>query len=203
VNVLLAGVGGQGILFVTGLMAHLAVEKGWPVAACETHGMAQRGGSVVSHLRMGKREAGPLIRRGKADLLLGLNEDEGLRHLAYLRRGGSLLLEQGRYIAHMNIQAASVPAMSLAREAGFPLGANLIILGAACALGWLPFSAKELERGLRDLSREAVLDQNLESLRLGLQNKPHVGKSAAHTSESGTRIPARRGLPGDMGLTSR
>ena len=212
-NVLLAGVGGQGILFVTGLMAHLAVEKGWPVAACETHGMAQRGGSVVSHLRMGKREAGPLIRRGKADLLLGLNEDEGLRHLAYLRRGGSLLLEQGReklrlaavgrYIAHMNIQAASVPAMSLAREAGFPLGANLIILGAACALGWLPFSAKELERGLRDLSREAVLDQNLESLRLGLQNKPHVGKSAAHTSESGTRIPARRGLPGDMGLTSR
>ncbi len=178
-NVLLAGVGGQGILFVTGLLAHVAMAKGWAVCACETHGMAQRGGSVVSHLRMGKKEAGPLIRKGKADLLLGLNEDEGLRHLAYLKRGGFLVLEQGknklglpslaRYLNSMDIKAVSVPALSVAGKSGFLLGANLVLVGAACALGWLPFSAPELQRGLQALSRESLLEQNLGSLRLGLK----------------------------------
>jgi len=185
VNVLLAGVGGQGILFVTGLLAHLGMERGWPVCACETHGMAQRGGSVVSHLRLGKKEAGPLIPKGRADLLLGLNEDEGLRHLAYLKKGGCLLLERGRdklrlagvarYLDFMHIKAVSVPAFSLAQEMNFLLGANLVLVGAASALGWLPFSAGELERGLKALSKSNLLERNLESLRLGLKSNPEQG----------------------------
>lgn len=178
-NVLMAGVGGQGILFVTGILAHLAIKRGWPVVACETHGMAQRGGSVVSHLRLNERLAGPLIRKSRADLLLGLNEDEGLRHLGYLRRGGHLVLERGegklrlqaisRYLHALEIQATSVPALSMAMDAGFPLGANLIILGAASAMGFLPFSPNELEKALGELSRKPVLEQNLKSLRLGFE----------------------------------
>ena len=205
-NVLLAGVGGQGILFVTGLLAHLGMERGWPVCACETHGMAQRGGSVVSHLRLGKKEAGPLIPKGKADLLLGLNEDEGLRHLAYLKRGGYLLLERGRdklrldgvarYLDFMDIKAVSVPAFSLAQEINFLLGANLVLVGAACALGWLPFSAGELERGLKALSKSTLLERNLESLRLGLKSNPEkgvvLGASPAASGLSASKGPKRQ-----------
>lgn len=178
-NVLMAGVGGQGILFVTGLLAHMAVQRGWPVAACETHGMAQRGGSVISHLKLNQRPAAPLIRQGRADLLLGLNEDEGLRHVGHLRRRGSLLLEKGRgkssgpamrrYLKSMEIRVGVVPAVSAALEMGYPLGANLVILGAASAAGWLPFSPEEMERALEKLSKRALLEKNLQSLRLGFE----------------------------------
>lgn len=194
-NLLLAGVGGQGILFVTGLLAYLGMEKGWPVCACETHGMAQRGGSVVSHLRLGRKDAGPLIRKGKADLLLGLNEDEGLRHLAYLKKGGNLLLEQGRdklrleavarYLDLMDIRAVSVPAFSLASGINFILGANLVLVGAASALGWLPFSGSELEKGLRALSKSNLLERNLESLRLGLRSMSEKGMFSESSLQAG------------------
>ncbi len=212
-NLLLAGVGGQGILFVTGLLAHLGLEKGWPVCACETHGMAQRGGSVVSHLRLGRKEAGPLIRKGKADLLLGLNEDEGLRHLAYLKKGGLLLLEKGKgklwlpavggYLAAMGIKAESVPAMCIAQQAGFPLGANLVLLGAACALGWLPFSAPEIEKGLRALSRSALLERNLESLRMGLEFFSIRGAAPPKATPRGRALAAPRDMGQEEPVTSR
>lgn len=178
-NVLMAGVGGQGILFVTRLLADMAVQRGWSVAACETHGMAQRGGSVVSHLKLNQRPAAPLIRQGRADLLLGLNEEEGLRHVGHLRKGGSLLLEKGRgkftgpamsrYLRSMEIRVGVVPAVSAALEMGYPLGANLVVLGAASAAGWLPFSPKEMERALGKLSKRALLEKNLQSLRLGME----------------------------------
>lgn len=200
-NVLLAGVGGQGILFVTGLLAHLGVQKGWPVCGCETHGMAQRGGSVVSHLKLGMKEAGPLIRKGKADLLLGLNEDEGLRHLAYLKKGGFLLLERGKqklrlpsvaqYLDVMNIKAFSVPAFSMALEIDFLLGANLILVGAASALGWLPFSGSELEKGLKALSKSTLLERNLESLRLGLKSHPEEETILGASLEARTLVASQ------------
>ncbi len=177
-DILLAGVGGQGILFITSLLAHAASKRGWPVIASETHGMAQRGGTVVSHLRLGRTSVGPLVPLGKADLLLGLNEDEGLRHLGYLKKGGSLLVEEGSgklslpsvktYIAMMKLRAESIPAGRRAKEISYPLGANLILVGRAASLGWLPFSQRELERALRELSRPNLLEKNITSLLFGL-----------------------------------
>jgi len=179
-DILLAGVGGQGILFVTSLLAHAASRRGWPVIASETHGMAQRGGTVVSHLRLGRTHVGPLVPLGKADLLLGLNEDEGLRHLGYLKKGGSLLVEEGcgklglpsvkAYIAMMKLKAECIPAARKAREIGYPLGANLILVGKAASLGWLPFSQRELEGALRELSRPNLVEKNITSLLLGLSS---------------------------------
>jgi len=176
-DILLAGVGGQGILFVTSLLAHAASKRGWPVIASETHGMAQRGGTVVSHLRLGRCSVGPLVPLGKADLLLGLNEDEGLRHLGYLKEGGFLLVEEGSgkldlpsvktYIAMMKLRAEAIPAARKAREIGYPLGANLVLVGKAASLGWLPFSQRELERALRELSRPNLVEKNIRSLLLG------------------------------------
>lgn len=202
-NVLMAGVGGQGILFATGLLTHLAARKGWPVMACETHGMAQRGGSVVCHLRLNQRPAGPLIPKGKADLLVGLNEDEGLRHLGYLRKGGYLLLERGkdklrgmavsRYLSATSIKGASVPAFSMAMEAGFPLGANLIILGAASAMGWLPFSPGEMEGALAELSRRPMLEQNLRTLRVGFEAGREAGGSWGPSPQYRLGVESRAG----------
>lgn len=179
-DILVAGVGGQGILFITNLLARAASRRGWPVIASETHGMAQRGGSVVSHLRLGRREVGPLIPLGKADLLLGLDEDEGIRHLGYLRRGGSLMVEEGkgklelpslrRYIDMMGIKAGAFPAAKKAKDMGYPLGANLILVGKAAFLGWLPFSKGELEQAVRDLSRPGLVGKNLTSLFLGFSS---------------------------------
>ena len=91
VNFVLSGLGGQGILFMTKLLAQAAVTKGLKIKAAETHGMAQRGGSVVSHLRIGD-VAGSLVRAGSAHILLALEEDEAYRSLPFLSRGGSLYI---------------------------------------------------------------------------------------------------------------
>ena len=86
-QILISGVGGQGILFITRLMAEAAIYKGLPVLTAETHGMAQRGGIVMSHLKVGGFSS-PLIRPGKADMLLLLHEENLEGHLYYLAPWG-------------------------------------------------------------------------------------------------------------------
>src|SRR3990170_8068403 len=87
-KLLLAGVGGQGVVFATRLLAGTAAGMGLPVLASETHGMSQRGGSVLAHLKVGGTAA-PLIRRGTADALLAFDRDEALRNLPFLRAGAA------------------------------------------------------------------------------------------------------------------
>ena len=77
VKLILAGIGGQGVVFATRLLAQTAAAMGMPVLASETHGMSQRGGSVLAHLKLGGTES-PLIRRGTADILLAFDRDEAL-----------------------------------------------------------------------------------------------------------------------------
>lgn len=178
-DILLAGVGGQGILFITRILATSAITRGWPVMASETHGMAQRGGTVLSHVRIGRNGIGPLIPRGKADLLIGLDEDEGLRHLDYLCEGGRLVVndEKGKtrlkavtdYLSCAGIQWKGVRAKEIARELNYPLGANLILVGVASGLGWLPFSLGELKQSVSVLSRPSVMERNTESLDAGFR----------------------------------
>ncbi len=176
-RILLSGVGGQGILFITRILAEMALAKGWSVTGAETHGMAQRGGSVVSHLKIGDGEAAPLIRKGTADLLLGFEENEGVRWMGHLRRGGRLLVNGGggkfqlpalrRYIKGNHLTLKALPASRLAQEMGHPLGVNLILLGAGLALQWIPFSHREMEEVVARISRPAIVEQNLGSLRCG------------------------------------
>ncbi|MCD8121166.1 MAG: indolepyruvate oxidoreductase subunit beta [Clostridiales bacterium] len=87
-NVLLCGVGGQGTVLSSKLLAAAAMAKGIPVLTAETIGMAQRGGSVTSHLRMGENMYSPLIGKGQADLLLAFEPGEAVRNLPYLKKGG-------------------------------------------------------------------------------------------------------------------
>ncbi len=129
VELVIAGVGGQGVLFVTGLLAEAAMNAGFDVLASETHGMAQRGGTVLSHLRVGNVKS-PLVREGSADAILVLRQDvlpaasEFLRPegLAIVNAACPLPLEEGRLMA-------CIDAEPVAAAIGDFKAVNLIVLG--------------------------------------------------------------------------
>ena len=130
-QILISGVGGQGILFITRLMAEAAIYKGLPVLTAETHGMAQRGGIVMSHLKVGGFSS-PLIRPGKADMLLLLHEENLEGHLYYLAHGGIVIVNSG--LRPDVIEAGvvfSMDAAALAKRIQQPKSVNLILTGFA------------------------------------------------------------------------
>ncbi len=87
-SILIAGIGGQGVLLASDVLARVAAAAGMDVKKSEVHGMAQRGGSVVSHVRFGREVHSPLIRAGSADVILAFDEYEGRRNAAFLKPGG-------------------------------------------------------------------------------------------------------------------
>jgi indolepyruvate ferredoxin oxidoreductase beta subunit len=132
-QILLSGVGGQGILFLSRLLAEAAIAGGFPVLASETHGMAQRGGVVVSHLKVGGFDS-PLVRTGRADLLLVLKEENVALHRAFLADGGALVVNAAVPVdAGPRVRVHAVDADALALSAGAPQAVNLILLGFALA----------------------------------------------------------------------
>jgi len=132
-QIVLSGVGGQGVLFLSRLLAESAIACGFPVLTSETHGMAQRGGVVVSHLKVGGFDS-PLVRRGRADLLLVLKEENVVLHREFLADGGVLIVN-ARVPADPDprLQVHTVDADALALSAGARHAANLILLGFAIA----------------------------------------------------------------------
>ena len=132
-QVVLSGVGGQGILFLSRLLAEAAIAAGLPVLTSETHGMAQRGGVVVSHLKVGEFDS-PLVRTGRADLLLVLKEENVALHREFLADGGALVVNAPVPIdAGPGVRLHAVDADTLALSAGAPYAANLVLLGFALA----------------------------------------------------------------------
>ena len=91
-NILVAGVGGQGVIIASDIMSEVFMEAGYDVKKSEVHGMAMRGGIVTSHFRFGKKVYSPLIKQGEADILLAFEQLEGLRWLNYLRPDGKMIM---------------------------------------------------------------------------------------------------------------
>lgn len=132
-QVVLSGVGGQGILFLSRLLAEAAIAGGLPVLTSETHGMAQRGGVVVSHLKVGGFDS-PLVRAGRADLLLVLKEENVALHRQFLVDGGALIVNAPVPAgAGPGVRVHAVDADALALSAGAPHAVNLVLLGFALA----------------------------------------------------------------------
>jgi len=126
-------VGGQGVLFLTRLLAEAAMAGGLPVLTSETHGMAQRGGVVVSHLKVGGFHS-PLVRTGRADLLLALKDENVGLHRGFLADGGALVVNSPVPVdAGPGVRVHAVDADALALAAGAPHAANLVLLGFALA----------------------------------------------------------------------
>ncbi len=135
-QIIVSGVGGQGILFITRVLAGAAIYRGYPVLTAETHGMAQRGGIVVSHLKVGGFTS-PLIRPAKADVLLLLKEENLRSHLFYLNPSGVVVVNAlSRPEGTGNGKVLCIDADALAKEVHQPGSVNLILIGfALSALG--------------------------------------------------------------------
>ena len=130
-QIVVSGVGGQGVLFVTRLLAEAAIAKGLSVLTAETHGMAQRGGTVLSHLKIGDWSS-PLIRRGQADVLLALNAETVAGHREFLKPSAWAVINgSGSDDACKGDDFAFVDAQAVAQGLGNPRAVNLIVLGAA------------------------------------------------------------------------
>jgi len=146
IDIILAGVGGQGILSIASTIGYAAVHSGLYLKQAEVHGMSQRGGDVQSHLRLSDREiASDLITIGKADLIISVEPMEALRYLPMLSSEGWIITNTNPYInipdygniddilLEINKQPHSVAldADKIAKELGSPRSANMVILGAA------------------------------------------------------------------------
>ncbi len=159
-QIVIAGIGGQGVLFATRVFTELAAARGLAVIGSENHGMSQRGGSVTSHLKLGAF-ASPLVAEGEADVLLGLDALEAHRNLAFLRQGapgtpGGLCVVNAPspgvfpdprlagLVAAAGLRVHTCPADAAAREIGNPLVANLVLLGFAASLPGFPFPYEEV-----------------------------------------------------------
>ena len=130
-QIVVSGVGGQGILFVTRLLAEAAIDKGLPVLTSETHGMAQRGGTVVSHLKVGDF-ASPLIRPGRADGILIMKAENVALHGFFLKPGGWAVVNQPKAAA-CELTRCTVDADRMGAALNNPKAVNLIMLGFALA----------------------------------------------------------------------
>ncbi len=170
VNIILCGLGGQGILFVTKVMAQTALNKGFDVMGAETHGMAQRGGSVVSHLRIGQTQSS-LVRTGAAHIVLALEENEGYRNLPFLAPEAGLYVntdseqfprpEVKSYLDKNSIACQGIPAGRIAMDLGAPLSSNLALLGFFAAFDQGPLSRADMRSTIETISPERFKDQNL------------------------------------------
>jgi indolepyruvate ferredoxin oxidoreductase beta subunit len=133
-QIIISGVGGQGVLFVTRLLAEAAISRGLAVFTSETHGMAQRGGTVLSHLKVGDY-ASPLIRPAQADGLLVLKAENLTQHGAFLKEDGWVIVNsENDFENDHKMPLDAIDADTLAQEIGNPKAVNLIVLGFALAV---------------------------------------------------------------------
>ncbi|MFA5701227.1 MAG: indolepyruvate oxidoreductase subunit beta [Desulfuromonas sp.] len=183
-NILLAGVGGQGILLASEVLSEVMMLAGYDVKKNEIHGMSQRGGSVVSHVRFGKKVYSPIIPEGEADILFGFELLETCRYLPLLAQHGSVIVNRLKlmppavaigqqnypknledYIARQVDKSYIVDGLELALQAGDPRTVNTVLLGALANM--LPVDAQLWIEALRKMVPQRTLEQNLKAFELG------------------------------------
>jgi indolepyruvate ferredoxin oxidoreductase beta subunit len=179
-NVFICGVGGQGILLASEILSEVALAKGMDVKKSEVHGMAQRGGAVVSHVRFGPKVYSPVIADGEADLLVSFEKLEALRWLHSLAPGGQLVVNDQEItpsgvdvypenvVPELDARAPkrhTVDALKLAMQAGSARAVNTVMLGAFS--GFLPFTEAEWKAAIEKRVPPKTIDINLEAFELG------------------------------------
>lgn len=179
-DVFICGVGGQGILLASEILADMALAKGLDVKKSEVHGMAQRGGSVVSHVRFGEAVYSPVIAEGEADILVSFEKMEALRWIQFVKPGGKVIVNSqeivpsgtdtyppgiDRKISERVPDAMFVDALSLAKEAGHLRAVNIVMLGAFSI--FLDFTEDEWKAAIKARVPKKTIDTNLNAFRLG------------------------------------
>lgn len=179
-DILIVGVGGQGIILASEILSRAALGQGLNIKKAETHGMAQRGGSVVTHVRLSDSVIySPLIPWGTADVMIAFEPLEALRYLKYINENTALIVNSnpvkiadypdvGEILAEIEKYGNPVilDALKLAEEAGNTLTQNTVILGAASR--YIPVKKEIIKETIRETVKKAV-DENLKAFELGAQ----------------------------------
>ncbi|MDW7732157.1 MAG: indolepyruvate oxidoreductase subunit beta [Methanolobus sp.] len=183
-DLVIAGVGGQGAILASDIIGKAAVKENMSVRAAETHGMAQRGGSVVNHIRLGC-ELGSMIPLKGADVLLALEPSEALRYLEYLSDEGTIIVNTdpilpvtvtsglctypdiGVIIERLkqDHEVKVFNATELAKEAGHPQSMNVVMVGAVS--NYLPVSVESMLECVRELVPPKTVDINVRAFEMG------------------------------------
>ncbi len=188
-KIVVAGVGGQGTLLASRLLAEAAIRSGMHVKIGETYGMAQRGGPVMGHIQIGGETSNPQIRKAEADVLIGFEPAEAVRRgVTYLKKDG-LALVNTRVTAPVEVVSGMIPypdmsklfallgqvtdnihrfdATGIAEEAGDPITTNIVMLGALVESGLLPYSEETVLETLKESLRPQFLELNMRAFELG------------------------------------
>ncbi len=183
-NIVLCGVGGQGTVLASKLIAAAAMKKDIPVMSAETIGMAQRGGSVFSHVRMGENLYSPMIAMGTADMIIGFEPGETVRMLPYLKDGGQVVVSKRsimpvtatlsgssyngeEMITYLQAHVRNLIVVDTEKacaEIGSPKVLNILLLGAAIHSGVLGLSQEDIKDAIRNRLPEKFHELNFRAL---------------------------------------
>lgn len=201
-NILLCGVGGQGTVLASKLIAATAMKKGLSVMSAETIGMAQRGGSVFSHIRIGDNLHSPMIAAGTADILIGFEPGETVRMLPYLKKDGQVIvsshaiipvtavLSSGSYdpeamLAYLKQTVAHLLVIDT-EEACLALGSskvlNILLLGAAIESGALGLTETEIKDAIKERLPERFHELNFRALNYFHETMPSTFSDSNNTN---------------------
>jgi len=201
-NILIAGVGGQGTVLASKLIAAAAIRKGLDVRTTETIGMAQRGGSVVSHVRIGCNINSPLIPQKSAQAIIGFEPAEAVRIINYLSKDGLMIVcdtalkpftsslsgdtykvsEMTGYLKKNVKNLVILNGERLSRECSDPRTLNVVLLGATAESSIFPFSADEMKDVLRDILPQRFIEINLNAFEIG-RRMYHETRNAGQNQE--------------------
>lgn len=184
-NIMIVGVGGQGTLLTSRILGGLAIARGLDVKLSEVHGMAQRGGSVVTFVRYGENVAEPIVEEGQADVIIAFERLEAMRYAHYLKKGGVLIVNDWRidpmpvvigsaeYPANIidtlkeNYKVYTVNATEEAKKLGNSRVFNLIVLGIAAQ--YMEFSLDEWYDVIEKTVPPKTIDINRQAFDVGYQ----------------------------------
>ena len=187
-NLIVAGVGGQGVILATEILGKAAIKENFDVVTSEIHGMAQRGGAVVSHVRIGSRVYSPTVVEGSADAILGFEPVEVLRSLRYACDRTRIVTNKKRVIPpSVSMGVAEYPSLEqivevyrrftqhitlidafrLAEEAGSTRTQNIVLVGALAATRMLPLRNDTLKACIQERVPKRYLEANLRAFDLG------------------------------------
>lgn len=182
-NIIICGVGGQGILLASDILCTAAFLEGFDVKKSEIHGMAQRGGSVITHIRFGPKVYSPLVEVGKADFILSFEKLEALRYSYFMKRDGvvivndlelapmSVLTGAREYpkniidILKQNADVYLVPAQNIALELGNVRAVNVVLLGSLAR--FLTFKKQVWLDAIKDNVKPQYVDINIRAFEAG------------------------------------
>jgi len=195
-NIMTCGVGGQGLMLVSNIIGLACADYGLNIRTAETHGLAQRSGSIYTHIRIGTKVFSPLIPYGEADALLGMEAIETLRYVEFLKPNGVIILndyiwqpvgstfervnkDEVKYVEISEIiqklreltdKIYHINALELATKAGNTLTSNVVLLGALSKLEGFPISKEQLKSVIPQVVPKKAIDVNLRAFDLGFES---------------------------------